>query len=284
VSVGQQVSAGQPIGKEGNTGIGTGAHLHFELRLPGDKPVDPIEYINGSIKSGAAAMVGTDPDPGVPTGETSKVENSNKAVTTAKVESLRSGCTAPLPTSTPLPQVEEKQVILPSKGGCRPATTPSLSEVKAKINSVLDRHPELDSSDRAFILKTAEIESSFDPYAKNKDTSATGLYQMVDGTASAYFGKIGVDPTCENRCDVEKATEAMVKFYTSAILKFYNEFKSRGTIAGKAISPELQAKYNTYSKAVFCYGLIHHDGCGNAVRGNDRQGVQIAKSRFGNLA
>ena len=281
VSVGQQVSAGQPIGKEGNTGIGTGAHLHFELRLAGDKPVDGSAYINGEIKSSGASMASGDPDPGVPAGETKKEVNTNKAVTTAKVDALAAGCTAPLPTSTPLETPVEKQAITPYRSTCKPDVTPTLSEVKAKIQSVLDRHPELDASDRNFIMKTAQIESSYDPYAKNPNTSATGLYQMVDGTANAYYKKIGVEPTCENRCDAEKATEAMIRFYTEAIKKFYDEFHSRGTIAGKSISPELTQKYNGLSKAEFCYGLIHHDGVGNAVKGIDRQGVQIARSRFG---
>lgn len=281
VTAGQQVSAGQPIGKEGNTGIGTGAHLHFELRLAGDKPVDGSAYINGVIKTSGASMVSGEPDPGTPAGETKKEENTNKAVTTAKVDALASGCKAPLATGSALATPEEKQAITPYRSSCKPETTPTLSEVKAMITSVLDKHPELDTSDRNFIMKTAQIESSFDPYAKNPSTSATGLYQMVDGTAFAFYKKIGVEPTCENRCDAAKATEAMIKFYNDAIKKYYDEFHSRGTIAGKSITPELAQKYQALSKSEFCYGLIHHDGVGNAVKGIDRQGVQIARSRFG---
>ena len=283
VSVGQQVSAGQPIGKEGNTGIGTGAHLHFELRLPGDKPVDGSEYINGSIKSSGADATSGEPDPGKPSGSVTQKENSNKALTTAKVDAAAKPC-APLNTTSTLPPQPEKQVITSSRSDCKPETTPSMSEVQAKINSVLDKHPDLDASDRSFIMQTAKIESSYDPYAKNKNTSATGLYQMVDGTANAYYKKIGVEPTCENRCDAEMATEAMVRFYKDAILKFYNEFKSKQTIAGKHLSSELIQKYNGLSKVEFCYGLIHHDGVGNAVSGVDRQGVQIARSKFTSTA
>ena len=282
VTVGQQVSAGQPIGKEGNTGIGTGAHLHFELRLAGDKPVDPKEYINGEVVSTKSGTTPTgEADPGAPTGEAKKTTNTNKAVTTAKVDSLASGCTTPLPTSTPLKTPAEQQVVTPYRSSCKPEVTPTLAEVKAAINAILDLHPELDASDRNFILKTAQIESSFDPYAKNPNTSATGLYQMVDGTANAYYKKMGVEPTCENRCDAEKATEAMVRFYKDSIKKFYNEFHTSGTIAGKSISSTLAAKYSALTKEEFCYGLIHHDGVGNAVKGIDRQGVQIARSRFG---
>ena len=282
VSVGQQVSAGQPIGKEGNTGIGTGAHLHFELRLAGDSPVDPIEYINGEVVSaGAKADSAGNVDPGQPGPATEKKQSTNKAVTTAKVGASQKACKEPLPTTSPA-QPTKVQGSVPTSD-CKPESIPSKSEVQSRITAVLDKHPELDAGDRAFLLKTAEIESSNNPYAKNPNTSATGLFQMVDSTAATYYKKIGVEPTCENRCNVEYATEAMIRFYKGEILKYYNEFQSSGgtRMAGKQIKDTAHsAQYPSLSKAVFCYGLIHHDGIGNAVNGKDVQGVQIAKKYF----
>ncbi len=45
VNAGQDVAQGEQVGLVGNTGLSTGAHLHWELRI-GGVPVQPLEWIN----------------------------------------------------------------------------------------------------------------------------------------------------------------------------------------------------------------------------------------------
>jgi murein DD-endopeptidase MepM/ murein hydrolase activator NlpD len=44
VESGQRVEAGQTLGEVGSTGLSTGAHLHWELRVRG-VAVDPMQWV-----------------------------------------------------------------------------------------------------------------------------------------------------------------------------------------------------------------------------------------------
>ena len=141
----------------------------------------------------------------------------------------------------------------------------------------MDADGSLDDEDKKFILFVARIESRYDPYAKNPTSSATGLYQFLDALAMKYFPMIGAQPTCENRTNIEKATQAMIMFYKKEILRYWNNYVASGKtkIAGKPIVLTAHsARYPSLSKTVFCYSLIHHDGAGNAQKGIDLQGVE----------
>ncbi|MCI0157807.1 M23 family metallopeptidase [Leifsonia shinshuensis] len=48
VSAGQRVAVADIVGRVGNTGISTGTHLHFEIRLNGTEPVDPVAWLKAN--------------------------------------------------------------------------------------------------------------------------------------------------------------------------------------------------------------------------------------------
>lgn len=48
LSVGAPVSGGQVIGRVGNTGASTGAHLHFEIKVGGTN-VDPLAWMHARL-------------------------------------------------------------------------------------------------------------------------------------------------------------------------------------------------------------------------------------------
>lgn len=49
VSVGDQVEAGDVIGRAGSTGRSTGPHIHYEVRRNGDA-IDPMRFLNAGLK------------------------------------------------------------------------------------------------------------------------------------------------------------------------------------------------------------------------------------------
>ena len=286
VKEGDKVAAGQHIANEGSVGHSSGPHLHFELRLPSGEATDPMPYINGKI------MVADTPDlnnPGDTSGNSSQLRpnsRSNTALTSAQSEAKskcnRSGAPVgkdPTYKNEPGGKSSDSQHFH-SNAPCRPvgvAGHPEKTSVIADINSVLDQHPELSTEDRSYFIALTKIESSYDPFAKAGTTTATGPYQMIKSTASHYYAKAKIEPSCENRCDVKKATEAMIILYKEQS-KIYTNFKATGKVLGK--TPPVNAhtaRYNTMTKGGFIY-MLHHDGEGSVQRGNNLQGYDYWKT------
>ncbi|MCJ9674636.1 M23 family metallopeptidase, partial [Neorhizobium sp. SHOUNA12B] len=49
VKEGDEVAAGEVIGRAGSTGRSTGPHVHYEVRRDGN-PIDPVHFLNAGMK------------------------------------------------------------------------------------------------------------------------------------------------------------------------------------------------------------------------------------------
>jgi hypothetical protein len=282
------VSAGQAIGKEGNTGLdGMKPHLHFEVRLGGSIPDDPMKYINGQVIAGNNL---TKADPGDTSGPTTVIKQEKKAITREEVE-YKQGCqpvniVAPDPTYKKTGGVNpnsDKAGLSPVAAKCAPPDRPKRltnsqaiakkHEISAAVDKTLAKHPELGNEHRQYLYGVIQSESTYDNYAVNPDSSATGLYQMTNTTADRYFKKMGINnPTCEQRCDPELATEAQILMMKDEE-KAYTSYKANGTINGKQVRNNAYTKdYDSLSKSEFMY-LVHGVGERGAQEGRSNQFV-----------
>lgn len=293
VKVGQKVSAGQVIAKEGTAGIGSGAHLHFEIHRGGYKnPVNPVPYFEGAVDIAVDNSGQSAPPPSAPT---TTVANSGTGMVAG--QAAANGDCTPNPSNIDTAvEEEDTALVLPTSNvaanrtDCKPETPPTRDEVLAEINRALDDAGGLDAEDRDYIITVATIESTLDPYAKNPTSSATGLYQFLDRLAVKYYGDLGYPVTCETRCDAYKATRAMAEFYKNEQLAYWNGFVASGKtkVANVSIKPtsfsgSAPPYYAGLRKSEFLYGLIHHDGVGNASKGIDKGGVAYWRSRRGSV-
>jgi biotin carboxyl carrier protein len=130
VKKGQKVTAGAPLGKMGTTGMSTGKHLHWELRLGkshvwdamGKNYIEPIAFFKALIAKEAAiataGVVATDDDPVAEAPE----HNDDQA---AKVEAARVAAKVAAPVAPPAPKAEVPPAPKPV-AVVVPATKPAL--------------------------------------------------------------------------------------------------------------------------------------------------------------
>lgn len=133
VKKGQKIPAGTPLGKMGTTGMSTGKHLHWELRLgkvhtwndTGKDYIEPIGFFKALIAMEAsiasAPVVGNDavvaPAP------------THNAATAAKVEAERKGV-APAPVAKPAAKPAVKPAAKPV---VKAATAPAKPALKGEL-------------------------------------------------------------------------------------------------------------------------------------------------------
>ncbi|WP_425343098.1 peptidoglycan DD-metalloendopeptidase family protein [Nocardia wallacei] len=89
VSVGQQVTAGQPIARSGNSGQSTGPHLHFEVHNSADRiqqyaPTNPTPYLEAARKGTTGTGTSPNPDQQAAAADSYRDRNAVAVISTGK--------------------------------------------------------------------------------------------------------------------------------------------------------------------------------------------------------
>jgi murein DD-endopeptidase MepM/ murein hydrolase activator NlpD len=91
VTDGQEVAAGEVVGKLGSTGRSTGPHLHYEVRIDGE-PVDPMRFLRAGMKLSADERRSEPQPPGEPARQStsSTLSGAPPSMRWASVASMKS--------------------------------------------------------------------------------------------------------------------------------------------------------------------------------------------------
>jgi|GEM_PF-6395916 len=121
---------------------------------------------------------------------------------------------------------------------------------------ILEEAKDLSREDRAILLAIAEQESGFNPCAKNRASSAQGVFQIVNSTWRGLGFKE------DERGKLTAQIKAGVKLYRENLTLL----KTRGEAHG------LKRVINMYR--------LHHDGCGPVAYGGEEIARRFVAKRF----
>ncbi len=134
VHVGQQIAAGQGVGRVGSTGFSTGCHLHFEL-LINNGFADPMPLVRDGLVSTAtvmqAANVSPVNEPNAPASSSVTTSGTASAPTAPTSSAPVVSTTAPAPAPTPTPAPTSPATSKPTTASPTPSPSPTTSSASA---------------------------------------------------------------------------------------------------------------------------------------------------------
>jgi hypothetical protein len=161
VKKGQKVTAGAPLGKMGTTGMSTGKHLHWELRLGkvhtwdamGKNYIEPIAFFKALIAKEAAiataGVVATDDDPVAPAPEHNEAQADVVEAARVAAKVTPAPVAAPVAPKAEVPPAPKVAVVVPKTkpaikgelkiGSKGPAVSYLQSKLNVPITGVFDR-------------------------------------------------------------------------------------------------------------------------------------------------
>jgi murein DD-endopeptidase MepM/ murein hydrolase activator NlpD len=161
VKKGQKVTAGAPLGKMGTTGMSTGKHLHWELRLGkvhtwdamGKNYIEPIAFFKALIAKEAAiataSVVATDDDPVAPAPEHNEAQADVVEAARVAAKVTPAPVAAPVAPKAEVPPAPKVAVVVPKTkpaikgelkiGSKGPAVAYLQSKLNVPITGVFDR-------------------------------------------------------------------------------------------------------------------------------------------------
>jgi len=155
VKKGQKIEAGAPLGKMGTTGMSTGKHLHWELRLgkshiwdaDGKNYIEPIDFFKALIAKekmiASAAVVATDADPVSP----EPTHDEAQAEVIAKEYAEKKAAKKAETPATPVAKAEPKSYTIKSGdsywaiASAHPVQGKSVDECVKRLQSLNDNKP-----------------------------------------------------------------------------------------------------------------------------------------------
>lgn len=254
--------------------------------------VAKLEDVIGSIKNGTCTFEPAptrDPVSGAP-GPTDAGYSNNMDSN----EVSHGGCNAkPVPTpatnSTPAPNQPNQTVNKTPNGPYSPCCPDGYQfnklQVENAVKTELNNFSSLTAEDKQFILKLISIESGFNPYAFNKSTGATGLFQFLPAHHDPQWKKGNAykthpndyrEPWCQQMCQIPSQVAYFVNRWFLPVIK--GEFTAWKS-GRKKVAPAHDAFLKSCSSDAVMYG-IHHDGAGGVFKLSKTDGIEIFRRKF----